>query len=140
MMARSREVDTAARPGEHPDVSAVPAALAAGELFGGMSGKDVITAIVLAIDFNIRLRLATGRIVGDTPWTAGTYAAFISAIVAGKLMKLDESRFLDTLGLAFSHDLLRRFKDRPLDTATAHRAYHVSRRGYRHFRPQRSRR
>jgi 2-methylcitrate dehydratase PrpD len=101
-MARSREVDTSAIPGEHPDVSAVPAVLATSEVVGRISGKDAITALILAIDFNLRLRLATGRIVGDTPWTAGTYAPFISTVAAGKLMRLTESQFLDALGLAFA--------------------------------------
>lgn len=101
-LGRSQEIDSFATTGDHPFVAAVPTVLAISEGMGGLTGKDAITAIILAVDFNIRLRLATGRRVGETPWTAGTYAPFTSAIVAGKVMRLAEAQFLDALGLAFA--------------------------------------
>lgn len=101
-MGRAQEVDCFSATGDHADVSAVPAALAMSEVMGRITGKDAITAIILAIDFNIRLRLATGRFVGETPWTAGTYAPFPSVIVAGKLMRMSESQFLNAAGFAFA--------------------------------------
>ncbi|MFC2067219.1 MmgE/PrpD family protein [Chloroflexota bacterium] len=86
----------------HPGVSAVPAALALSEAFGGISGKDVITAVTLAADFILRLRTACHKRPGVSTWTTGTYAPFVSACVAGKIMNLKEDQFLDALGLAFS--------------------------------------
>ena len=102
-MARSREIDAQCDiAGEHPNVSAYPAALAMSEALGGITGKSVIAAATLASDFTLRLRTAGHLRPGVSPWTTGFYAPFVSAIVAGKLMNLKEEQFLDALGLAFT--------------------------------------
>jgi 2-methylcitrate dehydratase PrpD len=102
-MARSREIDAQCDiAGEHPNVSAYPAALAMSELLGKINGKDVITAVTLASDFTLRLRTAGHLRPGVSPWTTGSYAPYVSAIVAGRLMKLNREQFLDALGLAYT--------------------------------------
>lgn len=99
VMGRAREIDDYHAPtGDHPSVAAVTSALAVAQQMGRVSGKDILTAISVAEDAVLRIRLATKM----GPWTTGTYAPFTAAIVAAKLMNLSETKTLDAIGLAFS--------------------------------------
>lgn len=87
----------------HPGVAAIPAALAVAEA-RGLSGRDLITAIVLGYDLNIRLGDAitgprAGAVYGRWFHSAivGSYSAAVSV---GKLLRLDAERFCDALGIA----------------------------------------
>lgn len=80
----------------------VPAALAAAEARGAVSGRELATAVALGIDLEARLirPLGLGFVMGQTAANAtfvlGNYGA---AAAAGKVLGLDASGFLDALGL-----------------------------------------
>jgi 2-methylcitrate dehydratase PrpD len=103
VMGRSMEIDDCDEPtGDHPSVVAVPVALALAELRGGMSGKDIITAVIAGDEIVLRIRDGVNRGTGVSPWGTGTYAVLNAAAVAGKLFSFDETKMLDALGLAFT--------------------------------------
>lgn len=81
----------------------VPAALAAAQARGGVGGTALATAVALAIDFEIRLLrplglgFVPGKAVANATFTLGAYGA---AAAAAKILGLNQSAFLDALGLA----------------------------------------
>ncbi|MEV7136378.1 MmgE/PrpD family protein [Arthrobacter sp. NPDC093128] len=83
----------------------VSAAVAAAEARGGVTGHELITAVALGIDFEIRLLrplglgFVPGSAVANATFVLGTYGA---ALAAGKIYGLDRSEFLDALGIAHS--------------------------------------
>ncbi|MBN2058770.1 MAG: MmgE/PrpD family protein [Deltaproteobacteria bacterium] len=88
----------------HNGVIVVPTSLAVAELMGDINGKELITAIALGSDVLSRLGLATspGKPLTGSGWHFTTLYGFIaSAGVAGYLMKLDEEKMLNALGLAY---------------------------------------
>ncbi|MBI4333089.1 MAG: MmgE/PrpD family protein [Chloroflexi bacterium] len=104
-MARARDFDGVHEAAhDHPSVATVPAALAMAEKLGGMHGRDFLAAIALGDDLVLRLRLACRAKSGvrHSPWTSGTYAPFGAAAVAGKMLRLDEEKMVNALGLAFT--------------------------------------
>jgi 2-methylcitrate dehydratase PrpD len=71
---------------------------------GGVSGKDLITAIALGGDFMARLGLASrpGKTALSSGWHPTTLLGhFAAAAIAGKIMKLDEEKMTHALGLAY---------------------------------------
>ncbi|HNT69280.1 MAG TPA: MmgE/PrpD family protein [Syntrophorhabdaceae bacterium] len=84
----------------HAHVSVLPAALAAAESAGNVSGADLINAVVLGVDIVCRLGLSTKR---PLSWirtaTCGTFGA---AVAAGKIIGLDRERLAHVLGIAYS--------------------------------------
>jgi len=102
-MARARDFDDYdSVTAEHPSVSTVTAALVVGELVGGVSGKEAITAITLGDDLAIRIRSAFKVKAGMSPWVSSSFSVFPSAAVASKLLGLDEDQMINAMGLAFS--------------------------------------
>ncbi len=102
-MGRARELDDSHDlTGDHSGLAAVPAAVAVAEDLGGVTGKEIITAVSLGVDLVARLRLACGIRVGHIAWGAATFATFSSAAVTGKLLRLDEYEMWNALGLAYS--------------------------------------
>ncbi|MBI4331209.1 MAG: MmgE/PrpD family protein [Chloroflexi bacterium] len=84
----------------HAGVATVPAALAVSEYLGGVSGKDMITAVTLGIDLACRLALATTAWVG---WIlTPLYGFFGAAAVSAKLLGLDREGTLNALGIAYA--------------------------------------
>lgn len=87
----------------HPNGTALPAALAAAQLRGDVTGAEFITAMAVGADLTCRLGIAMGD--DDTPrgWVIrpllGTYGAVAAA---GKLLGLDAARMVEAFGLAFS--------------------------------------
>jgi 2-methylcitrate dehydratase PrpD len=83
----------------------VPAAFAAAEVRGKISGRDLATAVTLGIDLEIRilrplgLGFVPGRARANATFVLGTYGA---AVAAAKIFGLDSAGFLDALGLAHS--------------------------------------
>jgi 2-methylcitrate dehydratase PrpD len=90
----------------HPSTATVPAALAAAERAGKVTGRQFIAAMALADDLHCRLAYSVARI-GDQarqgawmpPVALGGFAA---AAAAAKLLGLDEERTLDAFGLVFN--------------------------------------
>jgi 2-methylcitrate dehydratase PrpD len=79
-------------------------ALAVAERIGKVSGKELITAIALGGDFMARLGLAgrPGKTALSSGWHPTTLLGhFGAAAVAGRLMKLNEERTTNAMGLAY---------------------------------------
>jgi len=88
----------------HPGVVTIPSALAIGELKGGLSGKEFITAVALGVDMICRLGLATRPGVSPikTGWHFTTlYGYPTAAMTAGKILGLDEEKLVNAFGIAY---------------------------------------
>ncbi|MCH8012664.1 MAG: MmgE/PrpD family protein [Candidatus Marinimicrobia bacterium] len=86
----------------HPS-DLIPAALAVGELVD-VSMKDVIVAIVLAYEFEQRLCEFAIPGVRERKWHHATLTQFVSPIVAGKILGLDENQMVNAIGISGSHN------------------------------------
>src|SRR5688500_14710430 len=80
----------------HPSDN-IPACLSAGES-AGASGRDLITAIVIA--YEVQCRLADAASIRSRGWDHVTYGAFSTALGASKLFKLDPERMRHAIGIA----------------------------------------
>ncbi len=88
----------------HPSVTIVPGLLALGDFYH-LSGKEIITAQVLAYDVFQRLNAVTEEAweMRKRGWhPSGFFGAVASAALASKLMKLDLSQSLFAAGIAAS--------------------------------------
>jgi 2-methylcitrate dehydratase PrpD len=88
----------------HVGCVAVATAFAVAERMGGVSGKDFITAIALGGDFMARLGLAgrPGKTALSSGWHPTTLLGHLAAAaIAGKIMKLNEEKMTNALGLAY---------------------------------------
>ncbi len=85
----------------HPS-DLIPAALAAGEMVGA-SMKEVITAIVLAYEFEMRLCEFAVPGVRERKWHHATLTQFVSPIVAGKLLRLTPDQMVNAIGISGCH-------------------------------------
>jgi 2-methylcitrate dehydratase PrpD len=109
--------DTGSGP-THPSVAIVPTCLALAERKGGLSGKELITAVALGVDMMCRLGLGFRRVMetmppdiretlpGKTQPAAGwhltpLYAFISSAGAAGRILGLDEERMVNALGIGY---------------------------------------
>ncbi|WP_312832990.1 MmgE/PrpD family protein [Sedimentibacter saalensis] len=83
----------------HPGVSAIPTAIALCEEYG-LSGKELITAVVLGYDASIRVGMAVSpSIYVDRTFLApGTLSVFGAAASASKLLKLDVKGISNAIG------------------------------------------
>jgi 2-methylcitrate dehydratase len=86
----------------HPS-DLIPAALAVGEMVGA-SMKDVIVAIVLAYEFEMRLCEFAIPGVRERKWHHATLTQFVSPIVAGKLLNLSVDQMVNAIGINGSHN------------------------------------
>jgi 2-methylcitrate dehydratase len=86
----------------HPS-DLIPAALSVGELTNA-SMKEVITAIVLAYEFEQRLCEFAVPGVRERKWHHATLTQFVSPIVAGKLLKLNVDQMVNAIGINGSHN------------------------------------
>lgn len=86
----------------HPS-DLIPAALAVGEMVGA-SMKDVIVAIVLAYEFEMRLCEFAVPGVRERKWHHATLTQFVSPIVAGKLLDLPVEQMVNAIGINGSHN------------------------------------
>jgi 2-methylcitrate dehydratase PrpD len=89
----------------HPGVTTVPVAFAVGERLGGVSGRDLLTAVATGYDVIARL----GQSIPEAEWamTQGWFGTqlfgYISgAATAGRLLGLDEEQMVNALGIAFN--------------------------------------
>ncbi len=109
--------DTGSGP-THPSVAIVPTCLALAERKGGLSGKELITAVALGVDMMCRLGLGFRRVMetmppqileslpGKTQPAAGwhltpLYAFIASSGAAGRVLGLDEERMMNALGIGY---------------------------------------
>jgi 2-methylcitrate dehydratase PrpD len=82
------------------NAASVPAALAVAEIRGDVSGKELLTAIVAGEDFAARVHMATSEYGGFGP--TGVCGILGLAVMAGRLLGLDEKQALDALAIAFN--------------------------------------
>ncbi len=87
----------------HPS-DIIPVALAVGER-EGKSAKEVIAAIVLAYEFEMRLCEFAVPGVRERKWHHATLTQFVSPVVAGYLMDLTEDQLVNAIGISGSHNL-----------------------------------
>jgi 2-methylcitrate dehydratase PrpD len=97
-MARALESDDGAPPGLHIGSAAVPAALAAMELVGGCSGKQLITALVLGGEIAGRVNSAAKY---NDFCPTGSTGVFATATVAGKILNLTPDQIWNALGIVY---------------------------------------
>lgn len=85
----------------HPGVTTIPAALALAEA-RGLSGRDLLTAVVLGYEAQIRVGLAVSPsiFVDRTFLPPGTQGVFGAAAAAAKLLGLDATTTAGALGTA----------------------------------------
>ncbi len=86
----------------HPS-DLIPAALSTGEL-SNASMKEVILAIVLAYEFEQRLCEFAVLGVRERKWHHATLTQFVSPIVAGKLLGLNEDQMVNAIGISGCHN------------------------------------
>ena len=104
MMARAVDFDDVFEPGTmHASASIIPAALAAAEMKGGLSGKQFLKAVTLGIDLICRMG-RTHKIPSGLSGMNVTYqyACFGCAGVVGRVLGLDEEMMIHAMGLAYS--------------------------------------
>ncbi len=88
----------------HVGCVAVSTCFAVAERMGDVSGKELLTAIVLGQDLDCRLGLASrpGGVALGAGWHPTTLFGFIaSAAMAAKIMRLDEEKMINAIGLAY---------------------------------------
>ncbi len=84
----------------HITETMVPTALAVAEQ-KALSGKDLLTAVVLGEDLTSRIMATQNTRVG---WDqTGTLNTFGATAVAGKLWRLDKKQWLNAFGIALNH-------------------------------------
>lgn len=89
----------------HPSIVTIPVALAVAEKLGGVSGRDLITAIAAGTD--VMTRISRAIEVPDWTMTEGWFATqllgFVAgAATAGHLLRLDEERMENAFGIGFN--------------------------------------
>ncbi len=85
----------------HPS-DLIPAALSMAEMVGA-SMEDVITAIVLAYEFEQRLCEFAVPGIRERKWHHATLTQFVSPIVAGKILGLTVDQMVNAIGISGSH-------------------------------------
>ncbi len=87
----------------HAGVSVIPAALAAAELRGGVSGADLIAAIAAGLETICRLGVATriGIVESGYMYTS-LFGHFAATVAAGRVLGLDVTQMVNALGIAYS--------------------------------------
>jgi 2-methylcitrate dehydratase PrpD len=98
-MARALDFCDAMIPGIHIGSSSVPTALAAAELGGGCSGKEFLSALVLATEVAARINSVS---IYDGFDPTGVCAIFATTAVAGRLLHLSLQQMVDALALGFN--------------------------------------
>jgi 2-methylcitrate dehydratase PrpD len=104
MMARAVDFDDVFEPGTmHASASIVPAVVAAGEMKGGLSGKEFLAAVTLGVDLICRMG-RTNRVPSGLSGMNVTfqYACFGCAGVVGRVLGMDEEKMIHAMGLAYS--------------------------------------
>jgi len=88
----------------HIGCVAVPTCFAVAERMGGISGQDLITALVIGADFLARMALASrpGGSLVTSGWHPTPLFGYLgAALMAGTIMKLDEAKMVNALGIAY---------------------------------------
>ena len=91
--------------GVHLGVTSVPAALAAAQHAGGVSGRELIAALAAGNELMARLGFAIQRAHGDYTETRPQMSQMLgylnAAVCAGRVLRLSEAQLHSALGMAF---------------------------------------
>lgn len=89
--------------GDHTAIVTLPVGFALAEALGGVTGKDFLTAMVVATDMIVRVRRATPTRYGRGHWWTGAfYVPLTAAAMAARVMGLDAERTRDAIGIGFT--------------------------------------
>lgn len=87
----------------HCGAIVVSSALAAAEMLGGVSGKELITAITVGLDIHCRIGLAATIGIVESGYVYTPLLGVFGAVAAaGRIMKLDKEQMLNALGIAYA--------------------------------------
>ena len=87
----------------HPNSLALPVALALAEADPSLSGRDIVTALILGYEVGLRIgNAATTSLFLNGFHPQGTSGAFVAAATAGRLLALDPAQMQHALGIAGS--------------------------------------
>ena len=87
----------------HAGVSAVPAAIAAGQLRGQLSGADLIAAVAAGIETTCRLGVATKLDLIESGFIYSSLLGYFGATAAaGRALGLTEHEMLNAFGIVYS--------------------------------------
>jgi len=84
----------------HPS-DIIPAALGPAE-YRGVSGRELVTAIVIAYELEMRLCLAAEPGIREIGWHHASLTQFASPLVAGRILGLNEDQMVSAVGIAGS--------------------------------------
>jgi 2-methylcitrate dehydratase PrpD len=99
-MARALDFDTVWERGLHMSAASIPTSFAVAEMCEGISGKELLTAIIAGEDLAARVHLSTSDYDGFEP--TGVCGILGLAAITGKILNLDERQMLDALAIAFN--------------------------------------
>ncbi|MBN2074297.1 MAG: MmgE/PrpD family protein [Dehalococcoidales bacterium] len=88
----------------HVGCVAISTAFAVAERMGNVTGKELLAAIALGQDFDSRMGLASrpGSTALGAGWHPTTLFGYITAaVIASKVMRLDEEGMINAIGLAY---------------------------------------
>jgi 2-methylcitrate dehydratase len=85
----------------HPS-DIIPAAIACGERHGS-DGKELVVGIVLGHEFEMRLCEAAFPGIRERGWHHATLTAFVSPMVAGRMLHLPWDKIQHAIGISASH-------------------------------------
>jgi 2-methylcitrate dehydratase PrpD len=87
----------------HAGVSAVPAAIAAAQLRGGVSGAELIAAVTAGIEVTCRLGMAVKLDLIESGFIYTSLLGYFGATAAaGRALGLDEKQMLNAFGIIYS--------------------------------------
>ena len=87
----------------HAGISSVPAALAAGQLRGGISGADLIASVAAGIETICRLGMATKLDLIESGFIYSSLLGYFGATAAaGRAFGLTETQMLNAFGIVYS--------------------------------------
>jgi 2-methylcitrate dehydratase PrpD len=101
----------------HPMSAALPAALATGEVLGGLSGGELLASVAAGYEVGLRV----GKLVGEKSFLRGFYppgigGSFTAAVTAARARRLGEERIAQVLNLTatqaaglYSPTMVKRF-------------------------------
>jgi len=84
----------------HPS-DIIPAVLSTGE-FMKKNGKEVLAGIIIAYELEMRLCLAAFPGVREIGWHHATLTQFVSPVVAGRMLDLNEEKIVAAIGISGS--------------------------------------
>ncbi|WP_029001002.1 MmgE/PrpD family protein [Azohydromonas australica] len=87
----------------HAGVTAVPAAIAAGQLRGGLSGAELVAAVAAGLEVTCRLGIATEVDIVESGFIYTSLLGYFGATAAaGRALGLDEAQMLNAFGIVYS--------------------------------------